>query len=392
MIKVLRIVNRFNLGGPVYNVTYLTAFMPDEFETILCGALPESQEGNALFIPEKHGVKPVIIKSMQRSINPFSDRKALKEIQKLIQEFKPDIVHTHASKAGVLGRTAAIKENVPVIVHTFHGHVFHSYFGKIKTWIYKTIERRLAKKTDAIIAISEIQKKELSAIHHITDASKITVIPLGFDLDRFKENKEQKRLAFREKYKLSDDVVAVGIIGRLTAVKNHELFIRSIEKLVQRGKVNVRAFIIGDGERMEELKQLAHEIENKSGKSVFEFTSWIKNVDVALPGLDILALSSFNEGTPVSLIEAQAAGVPLITTNVGGVSDVVANGETGFIIDGFQLTDYAEKLSLLAEDSNLRQKMSQNGWNFVEHKFHYRRLCNDMTKLYHQLLDKKKLK
>ncbi|MBL7898233.1 MAG: glycosyltransferase, partial [Crocinitomicaceae bacterium] len=143
MIKVLRIVNRFNLGGPVYNVTYLSAFMPDEFETVLCGAMPENHEGNALFIPENYGIKPVIIQSMQRSINPFNDRKALKEIRKIIQEYKPDIVHTHASKAGVLGRTAAYRENVPVIVHTFHGHVFHSYFGKIKTWIYKSIEMRL---------------------------------------------------------------------------------------------------------------------------------------------------------------------------------------------------------------------------------------------------------
>ncbi|MBK9192000.1 MAG: glycosyltransferase family 4 protein [Crocinitomicaceae bacterium] len=392
MIKVLRIVNRFNLGGPVYNVTYLTAFMPDEFETVLCGAMPENHEGNALFIPENYGVKPVIIDSMQRSINPFSDRKALKEIRKIIQEYKPDIVHTHASKAGVLGRTAAIKEKVPVIVHTFHGHVFHSYFGKIKTWIYKTIERRLAKKTDAIIAISDIQKKELSEIHHIANAGKITVIPLGFDLDRFRENKEQKRKSFREKYNLEEDEVAVGIIGRLTVVKNHELFFHSIEKLIEQNNSKVRAFIIGDGERTDELKSLAKVIEDKSGKSVFEFTSWIKNVDEALPGLDIIALSSFNEGTPVSLIEAQAAGVPVITTNVGGVSDVVANGSTGFIINGFGVSDFASKLSLLAEDRELRQKMSQNGWNFVEHKFHYRRLCADMTKLYHQLLDKKKIK
>lgn len=392
MIKVLRIVNRFNLGGPVYNVTYLSAFMLDEFETVLCGAMPENHEGNALFIPENYGIKPVIIQSMQRSINPFNDRKALKEIRKIIQEYKPDIVHTHASKAGVLGRTAAYRENVPVIVHTFHGHVFHSYFGKIKTWIYKSIERRLAKKTDAIIAISDIQKKELSEIHGISTSDKITVIPLGFDLDRFRENKEQKRKAFREKYNLSDEEVAIGIVGRLTAVKNHELFIASIEKLLERNKSKVRAFIIGDGERMDELKSLVKEVEIRTGKAVFAFTSWIKNVDEALPGLDILALSSFNEGTPVSLIESQAAGVPVITTNVGGVSDVVADGSTGFIITGFNVSDYASKLSLLAEDSDLRKKMSQNGWNFVEHKFHYRRLCADMTKLYHQLLDKKKVK
>src|SRR5690606_35863068 len=130
-------------------------------ETLLCGGAHEAHEGNSLFIPERYGLNPVIVKSLQRSVNFKNDRKALKEIRMLIREFKPDIVHTHASKAGAIGRLAAYKEKVPVIVHTFHGHVFHSYFGRFRTWFYKMTERRLAKKTNAIIAISEIQKQEL---------------------------------------------------------------------------------------------------------------------------------------------------------------------------------------------------------------------------------------
>ncbi|MBK6950803.1 MAG: glycosyltransferase family 4 protein [Crocinitomicaceae bacterium] len=389
MIKVLRIVNRFNLGGPTYNVTYLSSFLPDEFETILCGGTHEANEGDSLFIPERYGVKPVIIQSLQRSINPLNDRKALNEIRRIIKEFKPDIVHTHASKAGALGRTAAYKEKVPVIVHTFHGHVFHSYFGKFKTWIYKLAERRLAKKTDAIIAISEIQKKELTEIHKIAPADKFRVIQLGFDLDRFNENKEKKRSDFRTKYNLTENEIAIGIIGRLTAIKNHELFIESIRLITENPNLKVRAFIIGDGERMSELQELATKVEEERGAKIFEFTSWIKNVDDILPGLDIVALTSFNEGTPVSLIEAQASGVPIISTNVGGVSDVVSNGQTGFVIDGFESKTFAEKLSELAVNRELRLKMSQNGWNYVEHKFHYKRLCNDVANLYKELLEKK---
>mgnify|MGYP002626143434 FL=1 len=133
MIKVLRIINRFNLGGPTYNATYLTAYMSDEFETKLIGGKHEESEGASSFIPEKHGVSYEIVEEMQREISLMADKKALKRVQAIIREFKPDIVHTHASKAGFLGRVAAFREGVPVIVHTFHGHVFHSYFGKLKT-------------------------------------------------------------------------------------------------------------------------------------------------------------------------------------------------------------------------------------------------------------------
>ncbi|MBK6526023.1 MAG: glycosyltransferase family 4 protein, partial [Crocinitomicaceae bacterium] len=170
------------------------------------------------------------------------------------------------------------------------------------------------------------------------------MIQLGFDLDRFNENKEKKRSDFRTKYNLTENEIAIGIIGRLTAIKNHELFIESIRLITENPNLKVRAFIIGDGERMSELQELATKVEEERGAKIFEFTSWIKNVDDILPGLDIVALTSFNEGTPVSLIEAQASGVPIISTNVGGVSDVVSNGQTGFVIDGFESKTFAEKL------------------------------------------------
>ena len=161
MPKILRIINRFNLGGPIYNVAYLTKYLSPEFETLLIGGMKDDDEESSEFILKDIGVDYKIIPEMKRSINPFHDIIAYKKIKKIIQEFKPDIVHTHAAKAGAIGRSAAHTCNIPVIIHTFHGHVFHSYFGGVKTLVYKTIERNLARKTSAIIALSERQKEEL---------------------------------------------------------------------------------------------------------------------------------------------------------------------------------------------------------------------------------------
>ena len=146
MPKVLRIINRFNIGGPTYNATFLTKFLGDDFETLLIGGLPEGDEKDSLHILEQYGVEAKLIPELQRTPNLKSDRAAYKRIKQIIEEYKPDIVHTHAAKAGAIGRKAALSCGVKVIVHTYHGHVFHSYFGKLKTLLYKKIERQLAKK------------------------------------------------------------------------------------------------------------------------------------------------------------------------------------------------------------------------------------------------------
>lgn len=388
MIKVLRIINRFNLGGPTYNATYLTAYMSEEFETKLIGGRQEDGEGASNFIPQKHGVSFEIVEEMQREISFSVDKKALKKVRQIIRDFKPDVVHTHASKAGFLGRVAAHKESVPVIVHTFHGHVFHSYFGKLKTMTFKTIERYLARKSDRIIAISEIQKNELSQVHKIAPRSKIEVVPLGFDLDRFQVDRESRRFDFRNNYGLKNEVV-IGIIGRLTAIKNHHLLFEAILKIYKELKEPIRLFVIGDGELMDDLKKYAAEVEAQIGEQIFVFTSWIKEIEKALPGLDLVCLSSLNEGTPVSLIEAQAAGIPVISTNVGGVGNVIEHDKTGVIVNSFEPSEYGKAVLSLVNNKEKRLKLSQNGWNHVKDKFHYLRLCKDMEELYRKVLKEK---
>ncbi len=385
-IKVLRIINRFNFGGPTYNATFLSAFMSDKFETKLIGGGHENYEGDALFIPHQYGLQPQIVNSLQREINFKKDKQALKEIRQIIKEFKPDIVHTHASKSGAIGRLAAVKENVPVIVHTFHGHVFHSYFGKFKTLFYKTVERYLAKKSTAIVTISNIQKNELVNIHKIIPKNKAKVINLGFDLSKFQTNQTEKRQTFVNQYQIKEDEVCIGIIGRLTAIKNHQMFFEVIKNVAQKTNQKIRVFVIGGGELENDLKKQASLIEKQINKSIFTFTSWIKDVDIPLSRLDVVCLTSHNEGTPVSLIEAQAANVVVMSTNVGGVKDILLEGKTGYVIDDFSIENYSKQLLILVDDKEKRQKMSQNGWNYVKDKFHYTTLCKNMENLYLELL------
>ena len=383
-IKVLRIINRFNIGGPTYNATFLTKFLSDDFETLLIGGLPEENEANSLHILKKYGVEPILLPEMKREPNLKSDRIALKKIKTIIRAFEPDIVHTHASKAGALGRRAAVSCSVPIIVHTFHGHIFHSYFGKIKTALFKNIERYLARKSTGIIAISEIQKKELCEIHKIAPKEKTTVIPLGFDLDVFQQDYESNRTLTRTKYEIDENTVAVAIVGRLTAIKDHFFFLDVIEELDVQSNKKVNIFIVGDGDMKSEIEERLIPMQKKGIQ--ISLTSWIYDIAEFNAGMDIMCLTSKNEGTPVSLIEAQASNIPVISTEVGGVADIVEENETGFIIPRNNKREFVSKLKLLVENDELRLKMKKKGWQNVHQKYSYQRLAKDMELFYQSLI------
>ena len=389
--KILRIINRFNLGGITYNVSYLSRYLPSDFETLLIGGPEEAGEESSLYIPQSLGLNPLIIEELRRSIHPLADYFAYRKIKRIIRAFKPDIVHTHASKAGAIGRLAAVSCKVPVIVHTFHGHVFKGYFSPFKTAVIKQIERYLAKKSTHIVAISEIQKKELTEIHRICPPSKIAVIPLGFDLERFTQEQEEKRRLFRTRYQLLPHELAIGIIGRLAPIKNHLLFIDAIENVLRSSDKPIKALIIGDGEVRQNLiaylekKQLSWSDGTEPGAS-FIFTSWIKEVDVALAGLDLVCLSSKNEGTPVSLIEAQAAGKFVVSTNVGGIQDIL-EPDCGFLSDANDEAAFKNNLLRAVTDfEQLSEQATRSGYKVLQ-KFSYQRLCNDMSNLYKGLIE-----
>lgn len=397
MPKVLRIINRFNLGGPTYNVSYLTKYMAPDYETLLVGGMNDKSEACSDYIVQKLGIHAIKISEMMRSINGYNDVVAYEKIKSIIKRYKPDIVHTHASKAGVLGRQAAISCGVPVIVHTFHGHIFNSYFNKYVTETFRKIEQHYAKRTSAIVAISDIQKYELSEIYKIAPPEKFRVIPMGFDLNRFQENKAMKRDAFRKQYDIADDEIAVSIVGRLVPVKNHRMFIDSIRKVKSLTNKKVRGIIVGDGDLRDGLLEYAslHGLtsstpEHKVPNSDLIFTSWIKDADYVFAGSEISALTSLNEGTPVSIIESQAANVPVVSTIVGGIRDVVVEGKTALLSPTQNVDAFSENLLMLVENDEMRKQMSEDGWIFVRDKFHYTRLVNDMKNLYDELLANRK--
>lgn len=391
MPKVLRIINRFNIGGITYNVSYLSKFLEPDYETLLVGGPEEEGEDSSLYIPESLGLKPRVLEQFQRSISFRADYKAYKEIKRLIREFRPDIVHTHASKAGAVGRLAAIHCNVPVIVHTFHGHVFHSYFGKLKTGFYLFIERWLAKRSSAIVTISNKQKQELSEVFRIAPAEKMHVVPLGFDLARFTQHKAENRTSFRQNYSLEEDVIAIGIIGRLAPVKNHRLFIEAIAHLKKAGIGRFKAFVIGDGETKQEIMACCREFgvsySEQGGDPVdLIFTSWIRQVEWALHGLDLVALTSLNEGTPVSIIEAQAAGNYVVATNVGGIEDVL-HPDCGLLSEVQDKEGYFRNLERACRNFGQQgQQAAKAGEEWALSKFSYQRLVGDMARLYKDLI------
>ena len=389
MKKILRIINRFNLGGPTYNAAYLTKYLESDYETLLIGGQHDESEKSSMHILDNLGLKPIIIPEMQRSLNPYKDQIAFKKIQNIIKEFKPDIVHTHAAKAGALGRRAAYKMGVNQIYHTFHGHVFHSYFGNFKTRIFKEIEKNLAKKSTKIIAISEIQKSELSKIHKICPEKKIEVIPLGFDLERFNTDKDSKRKEFRKKWNLNENEIAIGIIGRLVPIKNHKFFIDAIQEVLKNSKVPIRAFIVGDGE---EKQNIINYIKNKNldfslnyNPATFHLTSWIKEIDRVNSGMDIICLTSLNEGTPVSLIEAQASGKPIVSTKTGGIENIVLENKTALLSEKNDLHNFSKNLLSLVNDSRKRKLFSKFGLEKSK-DFHCDKLVNNIKNLYKSTL------
>ncbi len=397
MPKVLRILNRLTIGGPLLNASYLTKYLAPEFETLLVVGDRESHEKDASFITDQLGIKPLYLPEMGRSINPMRDYAAFRRMKAIIRDFKPDIVHTHAAKPGAIGRMAAHQLKVPVIVHTYHGHVFHSYFNSSKTKLILTAERYLAKRSDAIIAISKAQQKELTEDFNIAPVDKFRIIPLGLDLDKFSQDYATKRKKFRAEFALADDQIAIAIIGRLVPVKNHTLFLVALQYVLNNTTRKVKAFIVGDGETRKALEAKAKELgilftgeKDTDHPHPLIFTSWRSDVDVINAGVDIIALTSFNEGTPVSLIEAQAANNPIVSTSVGGISDVVLEGKSGLLSPLSDNQQFCTNLLELVNNDELRNNLSKQGNAFVKEQFSYQRLMKDMSSLYHELLANKK--
>jgi glycosyltransferase involved in cell wall biosynthesis len=381
--KILRIIARLNIGGPAIHCILLTEGLnKDNFESILvCGSV-DNREADMFYFAEEKGVKPILIGELERNLSFRKDFIVFWKLFNIINNFKPDIIHTHTAKAGTLGRLAGLFYNLTQrirlrrsyakLIHTFHGHVFYGYFGNLKSKIFVLIERILSAMTNKIVAVSNEVKVELIEFK-IAKKEKIIVIPLGLEL----------RKLLTLPYNNLNSKVRVGIIGRLTAVKNHEMFFRAIKQLFEVGlSTETKFMIIGDGELRDKLEDTAKEL---GVYKQTEFTGWQKDTFNLYSNLDIVALTSLNEGTPVSLIEAMAAARPVVATNVGGVKDIV-NDERGILVEPNDISCLVSALKTLIEDGKLRQVKGQAGRNFVRALFTKERLINDMEKLYTSLI------
>lgn len=340
--RLLIVLNRLSIGGPAVNTLAIAHALRNDFEILLVAGEPAHGEGSAAYLLEEYnGFDVKLLPSIKRSILPLNDIAAFFELKKIIKAFQPQIVHTHGSKPGVLARIAAWQLNVPVIVHTYHGHVFHSYFNSFISSLIVRMERWLAKRSSFVIAINDRLRYELEHVYKIAPSSKIILNRLGVDAEKMNDVNGSKAAAFRREFKMNASQIAVGIIGRLAPVKNHSAFIQLAASLLEQKQYSFKFFIVGDGDEKPKLQQLLRQkgISFTNAGTFYNpdapvvFTSWRRDLDVVLSGLNLVVLTSLNEGTPVSIMEAMAAGKPIIASNVGGIAELFETNKNGWVYE-----------------------------------------------------------
>ncbi|MEP7318543.1 MAG: glycosyltransferase, partial [Panacibacter sp.] len=326
--RLLIVLNRLVVGGQSIDTVPLANALKQDYEIMIVhGEKENDEEAYTGVLQNCSGIAFTKISSLKRSVNPLNDIGSLFSMYRVIKKFAPSIVHTHGSKPGFIGRIAAWFARVPVIIHTFHGHLFHSYYNKIGSFIIIRFERLLGRISTKVVVLSNHQKAEIAEQYKIVNAAKTVTVPLGIDEHEYSENAGLLRRNMRSEYQLKDECVAICIIGRMVPVKNYQLFVEIIIALYPLQKNAVKFFFIGDGDLKNELQQQLNNagiewseaLNNPAAKVIF--TSWVTPVTSVLHGMDIVVLTSLNEGTPLSIIEAQACGKPVIATNTGGVRD-----------------------------------------------------------------------
>jgi glycosyltransferase involved in cell wall biosynthesis len=382
------------------------------YDTMLVTGVVPPGEDDMIYFARSAGVIPHVIPQMSREIS-LRDALASWKIFRLMLRERPDLVHTHTAKAGTVGRVAGLlyrwltpatligKPRACRFVHTYHGHVFHSYYGPAKTKLFITIERALARLvTDRIIVVSEQQRREINEDFKVGRPEQYAVVPLGLDLSLFSDC-QGKRSRLREELSASEDELLIGIVGRLTEIKNHAMFLLAAARVkeLNRSAVNqrrMRFVIIGDGSLRRPLEEQARKL--GLADDVF-FLGTREDPEFFYPALDVVALTSHNEGTPLTLIEAMANERPVVATEVGGVVDLLgarlADGdgytvcERGISVESGDVEGFAEGLHRLVRDDGLRKELGRRGGEFVVRNYAKERLIDDISNLYEQLLQAK---
>jgi glycosyltransferase involved in cell wall biosynthesis len=384
-VKVLRVIARLNMGGPALHVAYLSEGLRERgYDTTLVAGTLARGEDSMSFVAEELGVRVERVPELSREISPLRDIRAILRLAQLIRRERPQILHTHTAKAGAVGRIAALaagEARPPIIVHTFHGHVLRGYFDPVRAYGFRLLERWLATKSTALIAVSPQVRDDLVDLG-VAPREKFAVIRLGIELDERISAPEGARAETRRQLGVPPDAFVVGWIGRMTGVKNTEEVLAALKLLRDRG-IDAYLCMVGDGPDREGLERRAHEL------GVVKrclFLGYQEEVARFYAAFDGMILPSVNEGTPVSAIESLAAGRPVVATRVGGVPDVVEDGEDGFLVDPGATGQLADRLEQLARDPELRARMGERGRSRVGGRYAVARLVDDMDRLYRALL------
>jgi glycosyltransferase involved in cell wall biosynthesis len=375
-LRVMRIIARMNVGGPAVQVSGLMrGFDQELFEQELLTGYCAADEADYL---EKVAtdVKAIRIDGLGRSIEPRADLTALFAIVKEIRRFKPDVIHTHTAKAGVVGRIASmLSGHRSVRVHTFHGHLLHGYFGPGKTKLVILVEKFLALFTNQLLAVGKQVKDDLIAAG-IGDSNKFVVMPPGLQLAKV-PSKHDARIELG----LDQNEIYCAFIGRITQIKRPDRFLEVVAKVKADG-IKVKFIVAGAGEQLQYCQDRV-----TSGNLPVTFLGWREDIEVVLAAADFVILTSDNEGTPLSLIQAGMVGIPVVATNVGSTNEIVVNGETGFLTD-LSIDQLASAVTKLAENSDLRAQMGTAGQEYTLARYGVERLVKDHQDLYLRLLNR----
>ena len=380
-LKVVRIIGRLNVGGPARQACLLHERLRPEFQTVLITGRPDSDEKDMSYLLSSSECVHSI-DSMSRPVRFFSDLRSLLAIYWILRRENPDIVHTHTAKAGTLGRIAAVLAGVPVRVHTFHGHVFAGYFGPWKTKLYLAIERVLAEFTTQIVTVSDGQARELADVYKVAPRHKIAVIRNGFD---WKDSAQPREQALAQ-LGISPNQTVVLWIGRMVPIKG----VRLLADVIRASESDpaLLFLVAGDGPERNVFEQQTRSFGN------VRIIGWQEDVRPLWAACDVALLTSINEGTPTSLIEASFAGKPFVATDAGGTSELVVDlglasdgvrkGKNGFIVENEPAT-IAGCLGALAKDPALRESMGRAGRTHAQQNWSSERLLDEMKQLYYEL-------
>ena len=377
-------IARLNMGGPALHVSYLTKGLDQRgYETTLVAGKLSRGEDSMSYVADELGLDVVPLAAMHREVSPVYDPVAVTRLVGEIRRVRPHILHTHTAKAGAVGRAAALlagDARPPVIVHTYHGHVLRGYFDPVRTQFFRETERALARHTNRLIAVGPEVRDDLVELG-VAPAEKFSVIRLGIDLES-RVLTIDRRAEFRHLFGIPEERFVVGWIGRMTAIKRVPDILAAFKALRERG-VDATLCLVGDGPDRDAIEQRAYEL--GIVRDVL-FVGYQRDVAPYYAFFDAFLLPSANEGTPVVAIEALAAERPVVATRVGGVPDVVDDGEDGFLVDVGDIQALAERLEQLARDPGLRARMGKVGRERVVPRYRVERLVDDVDTLYRELL------